>query len=64
MTDADLQRFPIGRFQRQTAYTAEERASHIARIAAAPEALAAPMDGPLGSSCIIWPIATSTPTSA
>jgi hypothetical protein len=41
----DAYRFPLGRFQRQATYTAEERASHVARIAEQPAALAEVLDG-------------------
>ncbi len=42
---ADAQRYPIGRFQRQAAFSAEQRAQHIARIAAQPASLTAAMSG-------------------
>lgn len=42
---AEAIHFPIGRFQRQATYTAEERASHGARIAGQPAALAEALDG-------------------
>lgn len=41
----DAQRFPIGRFQRQAEFTAEQRADHMARLAAQPAHLAAAMSG-------------------
>ena len=41
----DAQRFPIGRFQRQAEFSAEQRQAHIARIAAQPANLAAAMSG-------------------
>ena len=41
----DAQRFPIGRFQRQPEFSAEQRRGHIARIAAQPANLAAAMSG-------------------
>lgn len=37
--------YPIGRFQRQPAYSAEDRAGFIARLAAQPAALAASVSG-------------------
>lgn len=42
---ADAARFPIGRFERRVRFTAEERAAHLARIAALPEKLAVALDG-------------------
>ncbi len=42
---AEASRFPIGRFQRQATYSQEQRASHIARIAGQPSALAEALDG-------------------
>ncbi|WP_310568493.1 YfiT family bacillithiol transferase [Gemmatimonas sp.] len=41
----DAQRYPIGRFQRQAAFSAEQRSEHIARIAAQPANLSAAMSG-------------------
>jgi len=41
----DTQRYPIGRFQRQADYSADQRAAHIARIAAQPANLASAMSG-------------------
>ncbi len=41
----DAQRYPIGRFQRQAEFPAEQRAAHVARIAAQPAQLAAAMSG-------------------
>jgi 1-acyl-sn-glycerol-3-phosphate acyltransferase len=41
----DAQRFPIGRFQRQAEFSAEQRRAHIARLAAQPADLAAVMSG-------------------
>ena len=41
----DAQRYPIGRFQRQSEFTAEQRSDHISRIAAQPANLAAAMSG-------------------
>lgn len=41
----DAQRYPIGRFQRHADISAEQRAEHIARIAAQPVNLAAAMSG-------------------
>jgi hypothetical protein len=46
MSDAtELQRFPIGRFERRDQYTATERADHIARLASQPRRLAAAVSG-------------------
>lgn len=42
---AETLSFPIGRFQRQDAYSAEERASHVERLAMQPSALAEAIDG-------------------
>ncbi|QJR35670.1 YfiT family bacillithiol transferase [Gemmatimonas groenlandica] len=41
----DAQRYPIGRFQRQAEISTEQRAEHIARIAAQPANLAAAISG-------------------
>ncbi len=41
----DLQRYPIGRFQRQAEFSADQRAVHIARIAEQPANLSAAMSG-------------------
>jgi hypothetical protein len=41
----DAQRFPLGRFVRQSVFSAEERTAHIARLAAQPATLAAAMSG-------------------
>lgn len=41
----DAQRYPLGRFERQAVFSAEQRAEHIARIAAQPANLAASMSG-------------------
>ena len=47
MTDTtiDTTKFPIGTFSRRASYSADERASHIARLAAQPAALAAAISG-------------------
>ena len=42
---SEAQRFPIGRFQRQAAYSADQRAEHVARIAAQPQQLSAALSG-------------------
>ncbi len=42
---SDAQRYPIGRFQRQAEFSSEQRAGHIARLAAQPADLAAAMSG-------------------
>ncbi len=44
-TIVDSSKYPIGTFARQASYTADERASHIARLAAQPAALAAAISG-------------------
>lgn len=41
----DAHRYPIGRFQRQAEYSAQERAAHVARIAAQPGQLSSAMSG-------------------
>ena len=61
----DAQRFPIGRFQRQAEFSAEQRQAHIAQIAAQPANLAAAMSGGrCDSSCTTWPTVMPTPTFA
>ncbi|MCC6241954.1 MAG: putative metal-dependent hydrolase [Gemmatimonadaceae bacterium] len=42
---SDSLSYPIGKFVRQSSYTAEARASHIARLAAQPAALASAVEG-------------------
>jgi hypothetical protein len=42
---SEQQRFPIGRFQRREAYTPDERASHIDRLATQPSRLAVSLRG-------------------
>lgn len=69
----DAQRYPIGRFERPSDFTADQRAAFVARIAALPGNLAAalagisdgalnapigPMVGRSGNWCIMWPTVT------
>jgi hypothetical protein len=44
-TATDAHRYPIGRFERQAEFTAEERAAFVARIAALPGNLTAALEG-------------------
>jgi uncharacterized damage-inducible protein DinB len=44
-THVDPARYPIGTFARRATYSAEERAAHIARLAAVPAALASAISG-------------------